>query len=426
MSKAQVYFIGIGGIGTSALARWFLSQNWAVFGSDVTENEITKELRKEGVKIKIGHKKENISRKIDLVIRSFAVNNSNPEVVRAKELKLPILYYPEAVGCLTRAYKTIAIAGAHGKSTTTALVSLILIEANLDPTVIIGTKLREFGNKNFKLGESGWLVLEADEYKGAFLNYSPAIGGVTNVDREHLDFYKNFRNIKKAFKKFKKNCKKVVRPTSNKAVVKKIKSVLKIPGKHNVKNALLAYSVAHYLKIPEKVILRAIGKFRGTWRRMEYKGKLKIRDWKLEIYDDYAHHPTEIKATLGAFREKFSKSKIICVFQPHQAERLNLLFKDFVDAFSKANILILLPSYAVVGRERSKLQIPNSKSAKDLYKAIKKKYPKREIYYLGNPKKLKNFLSKIQKPKTRSLKSILIMMGAGDIYRYTKLLINKK
>ncbi|MEK7195599.1 MAG: Mur ligase domain-containing protein, partial [Patescibacteria group bacterium] len=203
--KKSVHFIGIGGIGVSSLARWFLAEKWAVSGSDASpsNNNLLKDLGKDGVKVKIGHKKGHITPKIGLVIYSQAVDKAkNPEAVQARRLGIPLLSYPQTVGLLTQMYKTVAVSGAHGKSTTTALASLVLKEGGLDPTVIIGTKLREFGGKNFRRGSGKYLVLEADEWKASFLNYSPTLAVITNIDKEHLDFYKNFSSVKKTFLKF--------------------------------------------------------------------------------------------------------------------------------------------------------------------------------------------------------------------------------
>ncbi|MDW8280004.1 MAG: Mur ligase domain-containing protein [bacterium] len=200
--KPIVYFIGIGGIDVSSLAQWFLAQNWLVYGSDVSKNENTNLLSKLGAKIKIGHKSSNVSPNYTLIIYSQAIKPDNPEILKAKKYNILIKSYPEFVGYLTNIYKTIAIAGSHGKSTTTSLVSLMFTNYDLDPTVILGTKLKEFKNTNFRNGKSKYLILEADEYGGAFWNYYPTYVIITNIDKEHLDFYKNFLNIKKSFLKF--------------------------------------------------------------------------------------------------------------------------------------------------------------------------------------------------------------------------------
>lgn len=428
----------------SNLAYWFLNYGWQVSGSDIIPSQITRELQKNRVKIKIGHKRTNLPKDCNLVVYSQAIKKNNPELNEAKRLKIPAVSYPEMLGQITKNYKTIAVAGAHGKSTTSSLLGLVLENAGLDPTVIVGTKLQEFGGKGFRAGKGKYLVIEADEYGGAFLHYSPFIAVITNIDREHLDFYRNLRNIKNAFLAFIKNIIPgggVVLNQDNKYLrsfkprvktvwyslrqpeAKKIRKAIFISGEHNVSNALAVYKTARLLGIPEKKILEVFKKYRGSWRRMEYKGKFKIQNskFKVDVYDDYAHHPTEIKATIQAFREKYPKNKILCVFQPHQAKRLNALFKDFQTAFDEADITIVLPVYRVAGREtKNNKQNIKSKTSEDLVRAIRKKQPRKLIFYLADHKKLKKTIENfIQSP------TVIVMMGAGNIVNYTNELIAK-
>jgi len=449
ISKQKVHFIGIGGIGTSALARWFLVKNWAVSGSDLLASKITNELVNEGAKIKIGHKKANLGAGTDLVIYNQAIPTDNAELKEAKKTGIPIFSYPQAIGKLTQEYETIAIAGAHGKSTTTAFVSLALIKAGFDPTVIIGTRLKDFGpashGKNFRKGGGEYLVVEACEWRNAFLNYSPAAAIITNIDKEHLDFFKNISNVKKSFLKFifkvkiggvlvlnkdDKNLKSLDRQVkkiaaknklrvfwydlnSSSGISLKISKVLKVPGRHNLSNALAAYTLARQMGISEKIILEAFSRYRGIWRRLELRGYLKLT---IPVYDDYAHHPTEIKASLQALREKYPRNKIICVFQPHQAERLKILFNDFVSAFHEADKLILLPVYEVPGRDKKNKKFTSEKLAKAI--SGKKKSP--EVIYLPRPEKLP---SVIENSKLKIENCVIVMMGAGDIVKYTDLLL---
>jgi len=464
----------------SALARYFLSQKSSVSGSDSTESLITRSLKKDGAEVKIGHNKANIPPGTGLVVITQAVRPDNPELKDARTRGIRVLTYPEAVGELTEQYKTIAIAGAHGKSTTTALAALALIAGGLDPTVIIGTNLKEFGGKNFRQGKGKYLVLEADEFGRAFLHYSPCIAIATNIDREHLDVYKNLAGAKNAFLTFfenvmpegllivnrddknlfslrtkiafiaqKKHLKVIwysLRGWSAKGAgaatqktVGEIKNVMQIPGVHNVSNALAAYALGAYLKISEKELLSALGAYHGSWRRYEYKGTMKMaiavgekkRITGIKVFDDYAHHPTELKATLRAYNEKFSGSKIVCVFQPHQAERLRLLFEDFISSFKDADLLVLIPSYRVAGRDAESKKFTSEKLAD----AIKKKYPAKEVYFLKSPATLKKFLTTTlgRTAATRrgthartspQAPPILIMMGAGDIVNYTDSLLH--
>jgi UDP-N-acetylmuramate--alanine ligase len=459
--KPIVHFIGVGGIGLSSLAQWFLSQNWQVSGSDVSFNENILYLKKLGLKFKLGHKNSHINSKIKLVIYSQAIPQNNPEIIEAKRKNIPLKSYPGVVGYLTNIYKTIAIAGAHGKSTTTALTSLMLLNYDLDPTVIIGTKLKEFNNTNFKKGKGKYLVLEADEYGGAFWNYFPAFVIITNIDNEHLDFYKNFKNIQKSFLKFLNNVKfggVVILNKDSKELYKfkkeiekiaklknlnviwyslkdkdalKIKKVIQIPGEHNVSNALAVLNLGKALKIPEAQILHSISKYKGSWRRMEYKGKfnlnLKAKNIDIFLYDDYAHHPTEIKFTLSAFYNKYPRSPIICVFEPHQSKRLKELFRDFTDSFSNADIIFILPIHKVLGRDKNEKKF----NSKNLVKAILKKYPKKLVFYIDEYNKIKPKLKKVLEPiDFKEFKNpneaILIMMGAGNIYKYTPKILNSK
>jgi UDP-N-acetylmuramate--alanine ligase len=455
----RIYMVGIGGIGMSALARYYKSQGFAVMGSDSAESRNSVSLRKDAIKVKIGHKKGNLKHfgdtLPDLVIYNRAIPADNPELIAAQTAGIRTIPYAEALGELTELFSTIAITGSHGKSTTTAFAALALIRAGLDPTVLIGTNLKEFGGKNIRIGnlaskKEKYLILEADDFGAAFWSYSPSISIITNIDREHLDFYKNLAGVKQAFLKFiertipggavilnqddenlfslKREIAAIVRtkhlriiwysthtsPSARRTALK-IKKVLKLPGEHNLSNAMAVYQLGRLLKLNEKKILDALGSYRGAWRRMEYRGEMKTPHTRVpvKVYDDYAHHPTEIEATLEAFREKFPHREIVCVFQPHQSKRLEMLFKEFAAAFTGANILVLIPSYIVAGRDEK-----NSKfTSERLAHAIAKKHPHQKIYYLANPRRIKKSLTKII-----ALPAIIIMMGAGDIVRYTDLL----
>lgn len=456
INEKSVYFIGIGGIGMSSLARWFKAQKWAVFGSDIAESKITQDLRKDGVKVKIGHKKANLESQIGLVIYNNAIPSGNPELVEARKRGLPVYSYPEAVGELTRGYETFAVAGAHGKSTTTSLLSFALIRGGFDPTVIVGTRLKEFNDTNFRLGQKDYLVLEADEWRAAFLNYSPTFVILTNIDKEHLDFYKNFENVEKTFLRFVSNMKlggillankdnknlwkmrkDIERAAKEKAanviwysladrpdLRSKLKKTLSVPGEHNLMNALAVLTLAKELGIEEKQILSALHDYKGAWRRFEHRGNLNVKKmkigslkWrtaaKIPVYDDYAHHPTEIDATLAAFREKFPKQKIICVFEPHQAKRLQNLFKEFTTAFDRADHLIVMPIYKVAGRDK----INKAYTSETLAKKIKRSNKDLDVVFCNNYKKLPKVLGDIVKDSKE--KFVIVMMGAGTIASHT-------
>jgi len=445
-SNKKAHFIGIGGIGVSALARYYLKKGWEVSGSDLACSEITKSLRKMGAEILIGpHKGKNIRIRpgLNKVIYSPAIKKDNPELKEAKKLKIKTQSYPQALGELTKNYFTIAVCGTHGKSTTTALVGLLLEKAGLDPTVIVGTKVREFQNSNCRLGRGKYLVIEADEHFASFLNYWPKVIILTSLEADHLDYYKNFNNYFSAFKKFisrlpkdgvliiNRNDKKARKLAEEKKGTKKIfyslrqrkveeiKKVLKIPGKHNLSNALAVWALARLLKIPEKTFIKALSRYKGSWRRFEIiKGELNKKVFT--VVSDYAHHPTELLATLRAGRERFPKKTIYCLFQPHQFQRTFYLFHYFVDVFDKAlkeklaDKIIVTDIYEVAGRESGKIK--KKVSSEKLVRTISKK----EIVYLPQ-EKIINFLNKIIKGG-----EVLIIMGAGDIYKIILKLTKRK
>ncbi len=445
----KVHFIGIGGIGVSALAQYYLAKGHRVSGSDLNSSEITDFLKKKGIKIFIGpHKTSNLPKNVDLVIYSPAVQSNNPELKEARKKRTKSQSYPQALGELTKKYYTIAIAGTHGKSTVTAMIGLILIKAGLDPTVILGTKLKEFRNSNFRMGKSKFLVIEADEWQASFLNYWPKIIVLTNIEREHLDYYKDLKHIIKTYREFIKhlpengilvmnegdknisNLKSQISNLNLKTQIytlkqketKKLRKILKVPGEHNVLNALAALAVARVLKIPDKISFKALAEYRGAWRRFEEKD-LKIENCKLKIISDYAHHPTEIEATLKAVRQKYPKKQIWCIFQPHQYQRTFYLFDDFVHVFKKAlsetgslstgkgklvNRLIITDIFDVAGRELK--GIKKKVSSRKLIEAINAPWaiylPERDII---------SYLKKNLKGK-----ELVIVMGAGDIYKLTE------
>lgn len=407
-NSMKIHFIGIGGIGVSALAQYYLQKGHQIFGSDLARSELTDALAKKGMKIIIGQKAENISLDLDMVIYSPAVKPENPEFQEVVRLSLTTKSYPEALGELTRQFTTIAISGSHGKSTTTAMTALILIKAGIDPTVIVGTKLKEFGNSNFRMGKSKYLVIEACEYDGSFLEYSPNIAVITNVDKEHLDYFKTFANVKKAFKDF---AKKVPADgflvTQKNLPVKDAKKLkLQVPGQHNVSNALAALAVARHLGVKDDVSFKALSEFTGTWRRFETKQST-INNKQLTIVSDYGHHPTEVAATLKAAREKFGKKKIWCIFQPHQKQRTYYLFKDFVALFKKVKIdqIIITDIYDVAGREEKNI---NEKVDSQM---LVRKINKKNVRYLPMDIAEAYVHSEIKNGE------VLIIMGAGDIYK---------
>lgn len=427
--KKRIHFVGVGGIGVSALARHFIREGRVVTGSDTS---LQKELEKEGVVVFCGHKKENILKKTDLLIYSNAISSDNPEIVEAKKRKIKVISYPEAIGILSKKYFTIAVSGTHGKSTTTAMIALIMIKGGLDPTVIIGTKLKEFGNKNYRRGKSKYLLIEADEYKAAFLNYYPKIAVITNIEADHLDFYKNEKDVVSTFQKYitenlngktvilnndDKNSKKIkvsektkrINYSIKEDVVEKIK--LSVFGEHNLYNALASFFITKELGIKEDVILQSLFSFKGTWRRFDEDVIFLKNQKKVIIVNDYAHHPTEVRATVLAVKEKYPKEKIIFVFQPHQYERTYHLFNMFVKTFSNLLLshLFITDIYTVKGRESE--EVKKRVNSKKLTEKIKK------AKYLGSVQETVKYLA-----KSLQGDEILVIMGAGDVYSITSLL----
>jgi len=406
----RIHLIGIGGIGVSALAQYYLSKGYEVSGSDLARSEITDFLKEKGVKIFIGNFAKNVKRDLDLAVYSPAVKENNKELRQAKKYKIKIKSYPEALGEITKEYYTIAVAGAHGKSTTAAMIGLVLAKAGLDPTVIVGTKVKEFGGSNFRAGKSKLLVIEACEYDESFLHYSPKIIVVTNVDKEHLDCFKTFANVKKAFEKFIEKLSPSGHLVQNLSLehrdAKSIRKILKVPGQHNVLNALAALEVARILEVPNEITFSALSEFSGTWRRFEIKTG-KAGNKKITVVSDYAHHPNEIMATLKAAREKYPKKFILCVFQPHQHQRTFYLFNDFVKTFrdSPVDQIIITDIYDVAGREKK--TIKKQVSSKKLVKKIKKE----KVIYLP--------MGELEEKIKENIKpgDVLIIMGAGDIYK---------
>lgn len=422
----KIYFIGIGGIGVSAIAKYYLRNEHEVFGSDPYNSEIIEALKNEGAKIFIGPQiKEHIQDDIDLVIYSPAIQENNAEFKETKNKGIEILSYPEALGKLSKDLFTIAVSGTHGKSTTTTMIAFILIEAGLDPTVIVGTKVKEFENSNLRIGKSKYLVIEACEYEDSFLHYHPDIGIILNIEPDHLDYFKSFEKIKESFNKFAYQSKKVILEqkfdslinSDNKVVFDKdkmTKPILNVPGEFNMFNAMHAIVIARELQISDEISFRALSKFKGTWRRMDIDDK----SFNFTIINDYAHHPTEIKVTLKAIREKYQNKNIYCIFQPHQYERTFNLFNNFVNVFNEAlslkylDHLFIYPIYTVEGRESE--EIKNKVSSEKLVSEIK------------NSHLIKNFEEAKKIAFSLNENDVLVIMGAGNIYDFYKYLLNEK
>jgi UDP-N-acetylmuramate--alanine ligase len=445
----RIHFIGIGGIGVSALAKYYLSKGHKVSGSDLICSEITEALEKIGAEIIIGkHKTENIGKDIDLVIYSPAVTEDNPERKQAKKFGIKLQSYPEGLGELTKKHFTMAVCGSHGKSTVTAMLGLVLVKAGLDPTVIVGTKVPQFNDStrstssgsNCRAGKSKYLVIEACEHFASFLNYWPKIIILTSIEPDHLDFYKNLKNYILGYKKFinnlpkngilvaNKDDKNIYKLTKNpstrlrknnkqktiyyslkekkdKKDTDKLRKVLKVPGEFNIANALSALKIARSLKIPDKISFKALSEYKSSWRRFDIS-KIKINGKNVTLIDDYGHHSTQVRVTLKAARDKFPNKKIWCIYQPHQYQRTYYLFDDFVKAFKKAPVdkIVITDIYSVAGREKK--SIIKKVSSQKLVKAVNKP----SVIYIPK-EKLEKFLK-----KNITKEQVLIIMGAGDIY----------
>lgn len=383
--KKQIHFVGIGGIGMSGIAELLLNLGYQVSGSDLNDTAITQRLKDLGGKIHQGHS-SNWIEGADVVVTSTAVTPQNPEVLAARDAGIPVIRRAEMLAELMRLKKFgIAVAGSHGKTSTTSLIADVLAEAGLDPTVVIGGKVNSLGT-NAKLGEGEFLVAEADESDGSFLHLSPVVEVITNIDLEHLDYYAGIDEIKAVFLEF---INKIpfygavilcfddtnitdLLPQIEKRVItygltaqadintRKVKKQgfgqsfevcsgqtvlgeihLKFPGMHNVYNALATVAVGLELEIDFEVIARALSNFSGVQRRLELKGE----EQGVTVIDDYGHHPTEIKATLSALRDAWPKRRLVVMFQPHRYTRTKSLFTEFTTAFHDADVLIMTEIY---------------------------------------------------------------------------------
>lgn len=432
MQKADIsevnkpFFLGIGGIGISAIARMFLLEGKKVQGSDMNDSEIIGELRKAGAEIRIGQSADLVPNDTDLVVYTIAIKKYNPELLKEIAKRgVPMVSYPEMLGMISKSKYTIAISGTHGKTTTTAMIAKILMDAGFDPTVIVGSLLKE-SHSNFIAGKGKYLVVEACEYERSFLNIHPTIAVITNIDNDHLDYYKDISEITKAFSEFiaripkngyailndqDKNSAKATGKFSGKSVDYgefREDFHLKIPGRHNKENAAAALAVSHVLGIDKKKAMKSLEEFAGTWRRFEYKGKTEDG---IIVYDDYGHHPTEIRATLSGARELYPKEKITVVFQPHLYSRTKLLLEDFARAFHDADRVIVLPIYAA--REENDPSVSSEVLAEKIKKNSVEAVPAAD--FTSAEKSLRGLLKAGE---------ILITLGAGEANKVGDALIS--
>lgn len=418
----HIHFIGIGGSGISSIAYLALSHGLKVTGSDSTHSPITDALKKAGIKVVIGHKKENLDELAELVIFTEAINqNNNPEYLRAKKLGIKTLNYFEAIGEISKHKKTIAIIGTHGKTTVTAMFGQALSAANYDPMVILGAQVKDFDNKNIRIGHSEWFVVEGCEYRRSFLSLVPFGAVLISCEAEHLDYYKDEDDYINAYIEFIKkipedgflvynadnpnsvkvseHCAGKKIPVDNK-LVKKLSIKPQIPGDFNMENTAFAFVTADIIGADKELVKKELENFKGVSRRMEVLGEYN----GVTLITDYAHHPTEIKATLKALKSEYADKRIICVYQPHQYARTLTIMNDLPDSFVDADMVIIPNIYAARDTEETKSKI----NAEKLIQMISKKHP--------NAIWGENFdkTAKLVKDEIKS-GDLLLIMGAGDI-----------
>ena len=450
----KIHCVGIGGIGLSAIAEILLSRGYQVSGSDMKDSNILHKLQEIGATIYIGHRPSQV-RGADLVIYTAALPDDNPELVEARKEHIPTATRAEVLGTLMDEYRnSVAVSGTHGKTTTTSMVSLILSRAGLDPTVLVGGNLNEI-HGNYRVGASEYFVAEACEYKDSFLHLRPRVEIILNIDRDHLDYFKNLENIVRSFTHFVSNAKAdgfVVAVDDNDYVTSVVKDLpavfrygygadsdyrikdpgtteeglpffticygdgeeekisLQVPGDHNILNAAAAFCCCRELGVEADVIRASLQAYRGTARRFDRAG---MTAKGAQVIDDYAHHPTEIRATLRA-ASALPHRKIWCVFQPHTFKRTLALFDDFVQAFDRADAVILTDIYA--GRDKDEHKV----HARDIVKAMKEKYPGKDIRYQPT------FLA-IAEALQREAKEgdLILTMGAGNVNELDSLLVEE-
>ena len=449
----SIHFIGIGGISMSGLAEILLEEGFTISGSDSKKSPLTSLLESKGAKIYYGQRASNISDSVQVVVYTAAIHPDNPEFACAKEKGIPMLTRAQLLGQIMRNYDTsIAVAGTHGKTTTTSMLSHILLKGECDPTISVGGILPAIGG-NIRVGQSETFLTEACEYTNSFLSFFPTIGIILNIDADHLDFFKDIDDIRHSFRRFAQllpadgaliinadtphyqdiikdlSCKIITYGLEHEAqyqatditydkyghasftVLKDGRKAgsfyLKVPGSHNVSNALAAIALARLLQIPDDVIVKGLGSFTGTDRRFQYKGEVA----GVTIVDDYAHHPTEIQATLNA-AHNYPHKKLWCVFQPHTYTRTKALLPEFAQALKLADHVVLADIYAA--RETDNLGI----SSQDL---------QARILELGTPCEYFPTFDEIENFLLNNCEAgdLLITMGAGDVVKIGEQLLGK-
>lgn len=446
-----IHFIGIGGIGMSGIAELLHNLGYEVTGSDIRESQNTKRLESLGVKVYIGHRAENVD-SAHVVVVSSAIDEDNPEIAEARKRGIPVIPRAEMLAELGRLKYSILVAGAHGKTTTTSLVASVFSQAGRDPTVVIGGRLKATGS-NVRLGQGEFLIAEADESDGSFLKLAPTVAVATNIDREHMDYFRTMDALYAAFRQFldkvpfygfsvlctdniylrsikeelnrrviscgfSEDADVVAYDVSHKDYGMRFNVLYKgdelgeffvpLVGRHNVLNALFAITVSKEMFIDTGTIKDSLKGFSGIQRRFEFKGQYR----GCRVYDDYGHHPTEIKATLGAI-SGMVKGRTIVVFQPHRYTRTRDLFREFVNAFGEAHRLYLLDIYPAGERP---IEGINSEA---LYKEIKKRHS--GIVYMSDRAEL---IAELK--QTLQKDDLLITLGAGDVWKIGEELLSSE
>lgn len=451
----NIYFIGIGGIGISAIARMLIAEGKKVSGSDSASSEITQALEELGAQIFIGQKAENIPADIDLFIYTVAVKEDNPEFIEAKSLGVKMMTYAETLNEISKSKYTIAVSGTHGKTTVTAMIAKVMIDAGLDPTVIVGSLIKDKNGEatNFIAGKSNYFVVEACEYERSFLNIEPKIAVINNIDADHLDYYGDLNGVIAGFNEFAQKVPAdgfVICDSHNEKVAKAISDLpnkptiidrnyfynsnikLMVPGEHNRFNAATAIAVASVLGINPSTALGALKDFSGAWRRFEYKGQTKRGTI---VYEDYAHNPQKIQAALQGAREMFPRlnivgqadKRIVVVFQPHLFSRTKLLLNEFATAFSAADEIILAPIFPA--REKFDPTISSEILAEKIRTTPKSEFDpslekagKAEVAVRAFPD-FDSIISYLQ--STLGPSDVLITMGAGEQYKIGEALLTR-
>ncbi len=447
----KIHFVGIGGIGMSGIAELLLNQGFVISGSDLKLSPITKHLQKKGVKIVEGHNSKLIN-DVDVIVKSSAVQNDNPEIAAALVQKIPVIRRAEMLSEIMRMSYGIGIAGTHGKTSTTSMVGSILSAANLDPTVIVGGIVKNYGSNNL-LGSGEYIVVEADEFDRSFLTLSPIIAGITNIEADHLDCYKDLAGVKSAFVEYANKVpffgsviaclddpgiqsiipdiqkdiftygfSKQAKLRAGDIEMKDFKSRytaifenrklgkinLNVMGEHNILNSLLALGIGLELEIPFAHIEKGLANFNGVFRRFEWKGS--VND--ILFYDDYAHHPTEIEATLKGVKENTDR-RIVVVFQPHLYSRTRDFYQEFGRSFFQSDVLLISPIYPA--REQP---IPGISGKMIAAAAIQSGH--KNVCYIENNNDIIQKIDDVIKPG-----DIVLTMGAGSIYKYAEKYLKK-